>query len=140
MSLIEQTQNSLKIPAEEIDSQNEKQAFRFSRRELGKRALQTMQKAFSQSRVSGNELLAAGGEIILGSSILLGLSERTNSEENKELLQKAGTVELATGFIVFETGMTIRSLKNRADHTSYDKPIQTVLQRKTTRLPRRYTK
>lgn len=135
MSSPEQIQQSPNMAIEKTTSQNEDFDYTFSRRELGKKILQTTQKIFSQ--VSGNELLVAGGEIIVGSAFFLGLSERTKSEKDKRLLQKAGTFGVATGFTVFETGMAVRSLKKRIAHTHDSQQIQTVFQMKTPRLPRR---
>lgn len=133
MSSPEQIQKSQVMTKREITSQNDNSDSSFSRREFGKKILQTTQKVFS--KMNGNELIVSGGELIGGGMFFLGLSERTKSKKDRELLQKAGTGGIATGFTVFEAGMAIRSVKKRTAHTPSNEPIPTLLQMKTTRLP-----
>lgn len=133
MSSPEQIQKSSEMAKIKIPAQNDNADSFLSRREFGKEILHTTQKVFS--KISGNELIVAGGEIIAGGIFFLGLSERTKREKDKKLLQKAGTGGLATGFTIFETGMAIRSLKKRTSHTPSNEPTPTLFQMKTTRLP-----
>jgi hypothetical protein len=133
MSSPEQTQKAQDMAKRESAAQNENADSSLSRREFGKEILHITQKVYA--KISGNELIVAGGEMIAGGVFFLGLSERTKREKDKKLLQKAGTGGLATGFTVFETGMAIRSLKKRTSHTPSNEPIPTLLQMKTTRLP-----
>ncbi|GIW62124.1 MAG: hypothetical protein KatS3mg089_0976 [Patescibacteria group bacterium] len=133
MSSPEQIQKSQVMTKREITSQNDNSDSSLSRREFGKKILQTTQKVFS--KMNGNELIVGGGEIIAGSFFFLGLSERTKREKDKKFFQNAGTGGLATGFTVFEAGMAIRSVKKRTAHTPSNEPIPTLLQMETTRLP-----
>ncbi len=132
MSSPEQIQKSSEMAKRKFPAQNDN-TDSFLSREFGKEILHTTQKVFS--KISGNELIVAGGEIIAGGIFFLGLSERTKREKDKKLLQKAGTGGLATGFTIFETGMAIRSLKKRTSHTPSNEPTPTLFQMKTTRLP-----
>lgn len=133
MSSPEKIQKSPDMTKREIPAQNDNADFSLSRRELGKKIAHTTQKVFS--KLSGNELIVAGGEIIAGSFFFLGLSERTKREKDKKFFQNAGTGGLVTGFTVFEAGMTIRSFKKRTSNTPTNEPTHTLFQMKTTRLP-----